>query len=60
VIKKAESTELRLKGSDYLKKLFLSVYIGDLISLEVCKLLEKNPEETKMKSQIKESTSRVI
>ena len=60
IVKKAESTELRLKGSDYLKKLFLSVYIGDLISLEVCKLLEKNPEETKMKSQIKESTSRVI
>ncbi|MEM2121068.1 MAG: bifunctional phosphoglucose/phosphomannose isomerase [Candidatus Woesearchaeota archaeon] len=60
IIKKAESTELRLKGADYLKKLFLAVYIGDLISLELCELLEKNPEETKMKNQIKEETSRVI
>ncbi|MGB9748977.1 MAG: bifunctional phosphoglucose/phosphomannose isomerase [Candidatus Woesearchaeota archaeon] len=60
IVKKAESTELRLKGTNYLKKVFLSIYIGDLISLELCELLEKNPEETKMKSQIKEETLRII
>ncbi len=53
VSKKVESTELHLKGTDYLKKVFSAIYLGDIISVELSEFLEKNPDEIKLISELK-------
>jgi glucose/mannose-6-phosphate isomerase len=57
-MKKCETTELILKGDDYLTKVFSAIYIGDLTSYFLAQKYNVSPDETRLIDEVKEIIKR--
>ncbi len=56
---KVEITELKLTGQDYLTKLFSTIYLGDLVSVELAEILEKDIESLELERKIREKMKEI-